>query len=100
MEFDHEVIAFARTSQQRERQRLMGLFGERRVGRENLAPNRAGLASPSAGTLLLLQAVAYDARHLATGDQRGAAGEQIFEQRAAAVAVAADINELGHGEAL
>src|SRR4029077_12169142 len=90
---DHEFVAFARTSQQRERQRLMGLFGERRVGRENLAPDRADLAPPSAGALLLLQSVAYDARHLATGDQLGAAGEQIFEQRAAAVAVAANVNE-------
>ena len=64
--------------------------------KQRAAPDRAVLDVAPASALGLPPALAEHARHFAAGDHLRACRQEIFEERAAAVAIASDIDELGH----
>jgi len=78
-------------------QAFMGHAIESCRGGEYRPPDRTTLDPSSAGASSLPPMLAYHACHLAAGDHIGACGQQIFQQRAAAVPVASDVDELSHG---
>ena len=92
---DHDGVPAAALVQSAA-QALMAPAVERRGDRLQRPPHRAMRRRPSRRCILLSPALAQHARHLAAGDDLGARRQQIFEQRAAAMAIAADIDELGH----
>ena len=74
----------------------MGHAVKRRGRSKERPPDRALLDLTPAGAFALPVAVAKHARHFAAGDHLRACRQEIFEERAAAVAIASDIDELGH----
>jgi hypothetical protein len=60
------------------------------------APNRTIVDTPATGASLLSHALAQGTRYLPAGDDLGACRHQIFEERATAMAIAANIDKLRH----
>src|SRR4029077_4692473 len=68
-----------------------------RFGRgKQRTPYRASCDLAPAGAFALAPALAEHACHFAAGDDLWTCRQQIFQQRAAAVAIASDIDKLGH----
>src|SRR6476659_228068 len=81
---------------QRARQALMGHAVERLGRGKQRPPQRAEPDLAPASAFALAPALAKHACHFAAGDDLWTCRQQIFQQRAAAVAIASDIDEPGH----
>src|SRR6478672_5691945 len=93
---DQDGMSAAVLRHQGERELSMGHAVKRRGRSKERPPERAVLDVTPAGAFALPPAVAEHARHFAAGDHLRACRQEIFEERAAAVAIASDIDELGH----